>query len=865
MSEPLAPPPADPVRTYREQWKDVYERYARFLSEVLEDAAEAITPYPVLVQWRVKSVSSFAEKIQRKGYDDPLNQTTDLAGVRVITHTKAEARQFCKLIEERFLVDRAHSHDPAARLGAREFGYRSVHFVVQLKRGSFAGADPDLFGKYAEVQVRTIPEHCWAEVGHDRFYKPPFRREKMPKRLQREFAVISAMLENVDTAFTRLSEALAAYHSEYGGSTDVREIEEELRIQRLVLAQEKAGKKKSDTEKIEHGIARLLLSLGPPRWQEVVELLKPYPARSRPPRLLLCAGIACCLQHRHGGGEALRREGLRYLEQVYQADSQNVETVVELAGALLGGNKADAQRAHELYSKAYGLDDSDARVLVGYVQSRIRMNADPSFLEAAPPSISRAVRRCQDQIEVGVNLPWAYYRLGELFLLWKKPYDSLGAYAKAIQATPETSRFFVDEALTSLERLERLAPALDGGHRWARWLLLLGRAARFDKGKLPRELRRQASPKVPELRAYIDPKGAKGGKRVVILAGGCDKEAQSKVESYRSLLQRAFGDFDGVVISGGTTAGVCGLVGDVKRDSRAGFLAIAYLPPSLPRGARKHTAYEVCDAGTGGFSPEQPLQNWTDLMAAGVDPRHVRLVGINGGSIAALEYRLALALGASTGLLEESGREADLLLGDPEWKSKSLLHLPADPMTIWNFIRWPFPAWGRPKQRERMASRVHEHYQKQERERLKERAGPDEPPRWAPALVDWEWLPESYKESNRRQVDHIKVKLDRIGIALGPQPGRDVLTSFNAQEVLLLAELEHGRWCVEKLLDGWVPGLRRDEADKVHDQLRPWDKLTATEKQRDVDAVKEIPGLLAGAGLWLRRIRRAASSPSEPV
>jgi len=46
--------------------------------------------------------------------------------------------------------------------------------------------------------------------------------------------------------------------------------------------------------------------------------------------------------------------------------------------------------------------------------------------------------------------------------------------------------------------------------------------------------------------------------------------------------------------------------------------------------------------------PEQVLRNWSDILAAGIDPRDVLLPGLGGGSLAAIEYRIALGLGASS-------------------------------------------------------------------------------------------------------------------------------------------------------------------------------------------------------------------------
>ena len=62
-------------------------------------------------------------------------------------------------------------------------------------------------------------------------------------------------------------------------------------------------------------------------------------------------------------------------------------------------------------------------------------------------------------------------------------------------------------------------------------------------------------------------------------------------------------------------------------------------------------------------------------------------MGINGGEIAAFEYRFALMLGASVGVIESSGREAARLFKDPYWgNSKALLCLSPDGKALEAFL-----------------------------------------------------------------------------------------------------------------------------------------------------------------------------------
>ena len=89
-------------------------------------------------------------------------QMTDLAGGRIITNTQDEVKQVCAEIETLFTIDWANTVDTSKRLGTSEFGYRSVHYIVQIPKDAedilgvkVKGFDNDM---KAEIQVRTLLE-----------------------------------------------------------------------------------------------------------------------------------------------------------------------------------------------------------------------------------------------------------------------------------------------------------------------------------------------------------------------------------------------------------------------------------------------------------------------------------------------------------------------------------------------------------------------------------------------------------------------------------------------------------------------------------------------------------------------------------
>ena len=105
----------------------------------------------------------------------------------------------------------------------------------------------------------------------------------------------------------------------------------------------------------------------------------------------------------------------------------------------------------------------------------------------------------------------------------------------------------------------------------------------------------------------------------------------------------------------------------------------------------------------------------------------------------------------------------------------------------------------------------------------------------------WELLPTDFKNQNREQADHILVKL-RV---LGYEGEVHVSSIVIPQEKLeLLSRMEHNRWWAFMALNGWMRGEKRDDRNKKHTDLKPYDELDEEVKQSDRNAVLNIPHLL---------------------
>lgn len=822
------------LQTQVSEWSRLrpsYQQLADILEAALGMATARLAPL-AMIQTRTKSISSFAEKALRKQhkYVMPAHQLTDLCGARVIVRTLTELEAMSRAIETEFDVDWENSLDVARRLPSSQFGYRSVHYVVSLRPGTLEDDVPaELYGfdcddcgvrhpLKAEIQLRTTVQHAWADFAHDLTYKGAL---PLPARVERDVAVIAAELEDVDQAFERIDAELRTYADGAGSYLTAAQLEQERDLLDTV-------RQHSPDADLAVRSARLSMRLGD--WRRAVDVLEPFiegdAAGDAPVAALTTLGMARCRLHRTAAPNEI--PGAReLLERAVELDPADADALRSLAESWTG---TDDQRARQLYLRAVELDPADHRALGALLELHSGPGAE-IVRTLARPLVAGAMARCRAQARLGVDVPWTLFDLGRFHLLRDEPYEALHAYALGLAAS--TAAYMPEEALASLGRLAsvlREPPGVD----WVRRLLVAGLAARFPSSASRTAIADLATPGVALLQAPV-----------VIVAGGTDAAVESRMRAYRDLLEIGLGRFDGTVLSGGTQQGISGVVGAARMRSGASFTLIGYLPRDLPVDASPDERYdELRRLPSATFSPFEPLQNWIDLLAAGVDPGRVRVLGINGGPIAALEYRIAAAMGATVGLVESSGREAARLLADTPWMfTPNIVPLPHDPATVRAFVNGCDPGLD-PAVVETLARTAHEVF-------LRDSALATSTD---PARQDWAHLREDLRESNRSQARHYAALLDLVGCTIAPaggSPGR--YATFTPEDVERMAVAEHGRWTAERLLAGWRWGPDRDPERRITPYVVAWDQLPPDVQEIDRRVVRRIPEVLAEAGLEVRR------------
>ncbi|MBI5076218.1 MAG: RelA/SpoT domain-containing protein [Nitrospirae bacterium] len=194
------------IEQLRKDYESSRVLYTDFLKEISNQLKTILENHGVTkiaeISQRVKGFDSIEQNIRNLKFastiPEHLAQVKDLAGIRIALLFKRYIDPICSSIEAHFEIQKKkyifHEDD--------QFGYKSVHYEVRLKR---AACMPDIFDKFgnliAEIQVRTLSQHLWAAASHYMNYK---ERKDVGKDLLRPLSRMAALLELIDEEYDRL-------------------------------------------------------------------------------------------------------------------------------------------------------------------------------------------------------------------------------------------------------------------------------------------------------------------------------------------------------------------------------------------------------------------------------------------------------------------------------------------------------------------------------------------------------------------------------------------------------------------------------------------------------------------------------------
>jgi ppGpp synthetase/RelA/SpoT-type nucleotidyltranferase len=162
-----------------------------------------------MVAGRTKTLESFCKKIHRKGYHAPLEQMTDLAGVRIVCHYESDLAAMREMILSAFKA--VEFLDKNIELGVDKMGYHGLHLVVVLGEGYKGAHYEGLTDLMCEIQIRTVLQDAWALINHHLVYK---NEDFIPQKIRRDLNNVASLLEIAQGVFDSMKERREQYLSE---------------------------------------------------------------------------------------------------------------------------------------------------------------------------------------------------------------------------------------------------------------------------------------------------------------------------------------------------------------------------------------------------------------------------------------------------------------------------------------------------------------------------------------------------------------------------------------------------------------------------------------------------------------------------
>lgn len=265
--------------------RPLYEEFAEAVKGVINEALRASGIRVHSIEARAKSIDSFGKKASsasdsdpaRPEYSDPITEITDLAGVRIITFLVETLRAVDEAVNREFdVIEQADKAD--ILLKQEKFGYHSIHYLARFRPNRTALPEYKRFQDLmAEIQLRTILQHAWAEIQHDIQYKSV---ETIPSSIGRRFMSLAGMLEIADREFQAIQNEDERLRSEARKSVRAGHLEKvEITPDALkAYLDKKLGSDGRMTKFSYEFTARQLRRLGFSNFQQIDECIRGYDA-----------------------------------------------------------------------------------------------------------------------------------------------------------------------------------------------------------------------------------------------------------------------------------------------------------------------------------------------------------------------------------------------------------------------------------------------------------------------------------------------------------------------------------------------------------------------------------------------------------
>lgn len=166
---------------------------------------------------RLKDINSLLAKAfirKKREYEE----ITDKIGIRFVVLLESHVMALKNIIENSpdWYYSKDRELDDWRKNDPRIFDYKSLHYIVYSKTTFNCDGISINKDTPCEIQVRTLLQHAYAEMSHDKIYKSITK--DIPAEVKRLMAKSMALMETTDELLSKADETIDIFISELSGS-----------------------------------------------------------------------------------------------------------------------------------------------------------------------------------------------------------------------------------------------------------------------------------------------------------------------------------------------------------------------------------------------------------------------------------------------------------------------------------------------------------------------------------------------------------------------------------------------------------------------------------------------------------------------
>lgn len=201
------------LERYNEE-KSMYKKFGEYIREIvikqLRTQVDICSFLKIPVDIRLKDEKSLINKAFYRGkkYQNPYEDITDKVGLRfvVLLAKDIEIIKDVLINETSWTVSIDRDYEEEREAFPDVFTYQSVHCILYNKEDRIIDNINVQQGITCEIQIRTLLQHSYSELTHDRVYK---NKTVTKPEVNRKIARSMALIETTDQIFEEVDEAIS--------------------------------------------------------------------------------------------------------------------------------------------------------------------------------------------------------------------------------------------------------------------------------------------------------------------------------------------------------------------------------------------------------------------------------------------------------------------------------------------------------------------------------------------------------------------------------------------------------------------------------------------------------------------------------